>query len=161
MAKKKATTVVGDQTAVTETTAKADAGGDTTTTGDPVPTAKAPKGKKSKRTIPSNVTLEQVCEGYLAHMETAGKSPGTIFSYKLEIITALDELGAKTLMSELTAERVLQFMVSDRVTRTKTGVEKAQPTVAKTRRVLRLALTWAEEAKLIEKAPLPEDAAAY
>jgi hypothetical protein len=45
--------------------------------------------------------------------------------------------------------------------RTKSGVEKAPPTFKKTRRVLRLALVWAQDAGLIETAPLPEDAAAY
>jgi hypothetical protein len=44
---------------------------------------------------------------------------------------------------------------------TRTGVAKAAPTFKKTRRVLRLALVWAQEAGLVEKAPLPEDAATY
>ena len=104
------------------------------------------------------VTLADLSAGYLTHLnETA--SPGTRMSYGLEMATALDELGAETLLSALTPERVLEFFVSERVTRTKTGVEKAPPTIAKTRRVLRQALVWAQETGLIEKAPLPENSA--
>ena len=122
----------------------------------------APKTKKAKKpkTDP-NVTLTDVAERYLAHMEDSGKSTGTCFSYRLDLVTALDELGKDTKLADLTPQRVLDFFVSDRVMRTKTGVEKAPPTFKKTRRVLRLALVWAQEAGLVEKAPLPEDAAAY
>jgi hypothetical protein len=45
--------------------------------------------------------------------------------------------------------------------KTRTGVDKARPTFLKTQRVLRLALVWAQGAGLIEKAPLPEDAADF
>jgi hypothetical protein len=45
--------------------------------------------------------------------------------------------------------------------KTRTGVAKARPTFLKTQRVLRLALVWAQDAGIIEKAPLPEDAATY
>jgi hypothetical protein len=55
----------------------------------------------------------------------------------------------------------LEYFTSDRVMKTRTGVEKAPPTFKKTRRVLRLALVWAQDAGLVEKAPLPEDAATY
>jgi hypothetical protein len=40
-------------------------------------------------------------------------------------------------------------------------VQKAKPTVDKTRCVLRLALVWAQDAGLIEKAPLSEDTATF
>jgi hypothetical protein len=122
--------------------------------------AKPRKAKKSKATA-SIVTLEQLAERYLAHLEEIGKSQGTLFSYKLEIVVALDELGAKTLVADLTPERVLAFNICDRVMRTRTGVAKARPTFEKTRRVLRQALGFAEETRLIAKAPLPEDAATH
>jgi hypothetical protein len=64
-------------------------------------------------------------------------------------------------VADLTPARVLEFFTSDRVMRTRTGVEKARPTYLKTQRVLRLALVWAQDAGLIEKAPVPEDAASF
>jgi hypothetical protein len=115
------------------------------------------KGKKAK----SDVTLEDLAARYLAHMEEIGKSAGTTLSYRLELITALDELGKDTKLADVTPQRVLEFFTCDRVMKTRTGVAKARPTFLKTQRVLRLALVWAQEAGLIEKAPLPEDLATF
>ena len=42
------------------------------------------------------------------------------------------------------------------MTKTRTGVEKAKPTIDKSRRVLRMALVWAEAQGLVAKAPIPE-----
>jgi hypothetical protein len=129
----------------------------------PVEETPAPKPKKAKKpkAATADITLEDLAARYLQHLEDSGKSNGTLFSYKLELMTALDELGKHTLLSSLTPARVLEFFTSDRVMKTRTGVAKARPTFLKTQRVLRLALVWAQDAKLIEKAPLPEDAATY
>jgi hypothetical protein len=129
----------------------------------PTTEPRAPKQKKAKKSKPTttDVTLEDVATRYLAHLEEVGKSQGTTFSYRLELTTALDELGRETKLAGLTPARVLEFFICDRVMKTKTGVAKARPTFLKTQRVLRLALVWAQDAGLIEKAPLPEDAAAF
>ena len=129
----------------------------------PVEDTPAPKVKKTKKpkAATADITLEDLAARYLQHLEDAGKSNGTLFSYKLELVTALDEIGKDTRLADLTPARVLEFFSSDRVMRTRTGVAKARPTYLKTQRVLRLALVWAADAGLIAKAPLPEDAAAY
>ena len=134
-----------------------DQAAEATAVDEPAPKRKTKKAKPADATL----TLEDLAAKYLQHLEDAGKSNGTLFSYKLELITALDELGKDTKLADLTPTRVLEYFVSDRVMRTKSGVEKAAPTYKKTRRVLRLALVWAQEAGLIEKAPLPEGAAAF
>jgi hypothetical protein len=123
----------------------------------------APKQRKSKKpkAATADITLEDLCARYLTHLEEAGKSQGTTFSYRLELVTALDELGKETLLSSLTPARVLEYFTCDRVTKTRTGVAKARPTFLKTQRVLRLALVWAADSGLIEKASLPENAATY
>ena len=123
--------------------------------------APAPKTRKAKKPKASDITLEDLAAKYLQHLEDAGKSNGTLFSYRLELIVALDELGKDTLLSTLTPTRVLEYFNSDRVMRTRTGVPKARPTYLKTQRVLRLALQWAQDSGLIDAAPLPEQAAAY
>jgi hypothetical protein len=125
------------------------------------PTSETPTRKRKTKKPDATLTLEDLASKYLQHLEDAGKSNGTLFSYKLELITALDELGKSAKLADLTPTRVLEYFVSDRVTRTRAGVQKAKPTVDKTRRVLRLALVWAQDAGLIEKAPLPEDAATH
>jgi hypothetical protein len=120
------------------------------------------KSKKAKVSAPiTGITLEDLAARYLAHMEEIGKSNGTCFSYRLELITALDELGKDMKLADLSPTRVLEFFTCDRVMKTRTGVAKARPTFLKTQRVLRLALVWAQDAGIIEKAPLPEDAATY
>ncbi|MBK7876331.1 MAG: hypothetical protein IPJ77_11330 [Planctomycetes bacterium] len=116
--------------------------------------------KRSKRKAKEahvGVTLAQTAEGYLRSLEDAGKSQGTVFSYRLELVMALSELGAETAIADLTTERVQAFFESDRVCKTRTGVEKARVSVLKTRRVVRQMLQWAEGAGLVEKAPVPEE----
>ncbi len=68
---------------------------ETTPAADAAPTAAPAKPSKSKKSK-STATLEQACEGYLRHLEESGKSQGTLFSYKLELVVAMEELGAKT-----------------------------------------------------------------
>jgi hypothetical protein len=127
------------------------------TTDAPAPKKKAKKAKPTDATL----TLEDLAAKYLQHLEDAGKSNGTLFSYKLELITALDELGKDTKLADVTPARVLEYFTCDRVMKTRTGVAKARPTFLKTQRALQLALVWAQDAGLVENAPLPEDAAAY
>src|SRR5690349_17256104 len=107
------------------------------------PADPAPK-KKSKKT---DTTLSDLAEKYLAHMERAGKSNGTCLSYKLELATAMDELGADTLLADLTSEKVALFFGCKRVNKKKNGKPKSPLSIAKTQRVLRLALVFAEKAK--------------
>jgi hypothetical protein len=87
-------------------------------------------------------------------MEKAGKSGGTIWSYGMELQAAQAELGADTLVGMLTPEDIRKFETSKRVNKlAKSGKPKAEPSVAKTKRVLRLAVTWAAETGLIAANP--------
>jgi hypothetical protein len=126
----------------------------------PSPTPK-PKNAKKPKAATADITLEDLAARYLAHMEEIGKSNGTCFSYRLELLSALDELGKDTKLADVTPARVLEYFTCDRVMKTRTGVAKARPTFLKTQRALQLALVWAQDAGLVENAPLPEDAAAY
>jgi hypothetical protein len=122
------------------------------------PKATKSKGKKGRKpkSAAGDLTLAALSDGYLEHMAQVGKSPGTCFSYSMEMRTAIAELGAETLVAAITPEQVATYFDSPRVTLLKSGVAKAPPSVAKTRRVLRLALVWAAEQGLIAKAPIPE-----
>jgi hypothetical protein len=123
----------------------------------PVEAEPAPKKKKAK----SDVTLADLAERYIASMDRAGKASGTIFSYRLELATAISELGADTKLADLTPEMVLAYFASERVNKKRNGKGKSPLSIAKSQRVLRLALVWAQSAKLIERAPLPEDLATH
>jgi hypothetical protein len=127
-----------------------------TATEEPAPEPK-PKKAKKKVAIPSGTaTLADIAAGYLADMETKGKSNGTVASYGMELKVAQDELGETTLIADLTPERVAEYFTSKRVTKLRSGKNKSQLSIDKTRRVLRLALVWAAERGIIEKAPIPE-----
>ena len=130
-------------------------------TEEPAPEAEPPKkgkrGGKKKAAAPSGTaTLADVAAGYLAHMESEGKSDGTISSYRMELKTAAAELGEETPIADLTPERVQVFFDCKRVTKLRSGKNKAKPSVDKTRRVLRLALVWAADSGILAKAPIPE-----
>jgi hypothetical protein len=111
--------------------------------------------KKSKNASATTdpITLAKLSEKYLEHMEADGKSVGTCFSYTMELKSAIAELGADTIASEITPALIESFNNSDRVMRLKSGKPKAQPSIDKSRRVIRLALTWAAQNGLIPSAP--------
>ncbi|MBL8800453.1 MAG: hypothetical protein JNN27_00535 [Planctomycetes bacterium] len=113
----------------------------------------ARKSKISTTTNP-DLTLSSLCEAYLASLAERGQSEGTIFSYRMELATARAELGADTKVADLTAERIAEFNVCDRVMRKKSGKPKAEPSFLKTRRTLRLCLAFAEQSGLIAKSPV-------
>jgi hypothetical protein len=136
---------------------------ETATATEPVSEAEPPKkgkGKKRARVPSGNATLADVAAGYLTYMEEAGKSEGTVSSYRMELRTAMSELGEGTPIAEITVERVQKFFESPRVTKLRSGKAKAKPSVDKTRRVLRLALVWAAERGIVAVAPIPEPARA-
>jgi hypothetical protein len=125
----------------------------------PAPAAE-PAPKKTKR-AKSNATLQDVFAGYIKDLEERGSSAGTVNSYKMELQLAGDDLGLDTPIAEITPERVLLFMTSDRVMRKRNQKPKSPLSIAKTQRVLRQALTYAETAKLVAVAPVPELAASH
>lgn len=112
------------------------------------------KSKKAQVASEPNLTLAELSNRYLRHMEEEGKSAGTCFSYGMELKVAQAQLSAETPVAALTAEMVEAFNTCDRVMKLKNGKPKAEPSFLKTRRVLRLALVWAEQAGLIAKSPI-------
>ncbi len=124
---------------------------------DPTPAKpkKASKPKRTKAEIGASLTLGELAERYLKHLEETGKSEGTMFSYRIELKTAMKQLGEETLIGSLTADDVRRYFDSAAVMKLKNGKPKAMPSYLKTQRVLRLALCFAVERKWLEVAPLP------
>ena len=129
---------------------------------EPEPSAESPKpkGKRKKLALSGTATLADISASYLEHMENKGNSTGTIASYGMELKTAMAELGEATPIAEITPEKVQAFFKSKRVMKLRSGKNKSQLSIDKTRRVLRLALVWAAERGIIAKAPIPEPAEA-
>ena len=146
-----------------EAVAKADAdAADADPQGSEPDAAAKPKAAKGKgRKTKADMTLDDLAQRYVGHLEESGKSAGTGASYALELKTALAELGATTKLADLKAEAVLLYFGSDRVQKKRNGKRKSPLSIAKTQRVLRQALVWAEGKGWIEKAPLPETLATH
>ena len=119
------------------------------------------KATRKAKTTKTDLTLADLAEAYVTHLDRAGKSGGTIFSYSAELKLACAELGADTKIASITPEQVQAFYDCDRVTKLRSGRPKAPASIAKSRRVLRLALCYALEQKWIEKVPLPPSEAAF
>jgi len=107
----------------------------------------------------AGATLKSVFEAYLDALEARGAGCGTIASYGLELRIALRELGASRPVAGITVDEVAAYFEGPVVTRTRSDVPKARSSIAKTRRVVRLAFEWAQEAGLVEVAPLPKASA--
>ncbi len=124
---------------------------------------KSPKRAPAKKAVvepaakPAEPTLADVVAGYLEHLEQRGSSESTISGYRAELKAAARTLGEDTLISSITVEHVERYFESDAVTKTRAGRPRSTRTIDRSRRVLRLALWWAEETKLISKAPIRED----
>ena len=134
-----------------------------TTTETSKSTKADPNAKKAATSAPVSAekgeaahTLADLASAYLAALEAKGTSIMTRASYAADLAVALKALGEKAKVSTLTARKVGNFFESDTVTKTRTGKAKAMPTILKTRRVLRLALVWAQEAGWITEVAVPE-----
>ena len=125
-------------------------------TTDPEPPKQKKARKKKDAAVPNVATLADLAAAYEVQMESDGKSVGTIASYGMELRLAQDEIGAETPLADLTTEQVEKFFNSKRVTKLRSGKNKSQLSIDKTRRVLRLALVWAADRGIIAKAPIPE-----
>ena len=122
---------------------------------DTGPTARAAKGKAAPKPD-STITLGELSESFLRHLELIGKSRGTVFSYGIELKAPAKHFGEDTKVTSLTVKKVADYFESDAVTKNRKGKAKDEKTVAKTRRVFRQALLWLAEVGVLEVAPLPE-----
>jgi len=114
------------------------------------------RGERKGETDMADQTLKQASEAYLKHLETAGKKPATLYTYGRDFEVILGYLGETTKLSALTPARIGKFAKSDSLLK-QNGKTRAERTVAKTVRVLRMFLVWCEETKRIKKIPLPAD----
>ena len=108
----------------------------------------APAPEAEPETAAQPATLADLAAAFEIHLEA--QSVGTAKSYARELALACSVLGAETPLADLTLKVVADFFDHPRVTTTRDGAPKAASSVAKTRRVLRLALAWAAERGIID-----------
>ena len=132
--------------------------GDTDAGADGLTKRRARSRATAKRDGRAPLAFRDLAASYLRHLESVGKSRSTVFSYSIDLGLAERAFGDETDTGAITVDQVREFNECDAVTKTRAGKPKSDLTVAKTRRVLRLALTWASENRLIDEAPIPLDA---
>ena len=101
-------------------------------------------------------TLHKARQAYLEHLAGQGKKERTLYTYGKDFEQIEAFFGAERKLTGILAPHVGKFLRSDALLKTASGKERAQPTVAKTQRVLRLFLVWAQETGRIAKLPLPK-----
>ena len=109
----------------------------------------------AKKKIPDTPTLALLAESYLAAIRLNGRTGGTASSYENDLKVALKHFGADTDLRALNPTSVGEFFDAPVVTTRRNGQPKNPVSIAKTRRILRLALVWAVESGWIDVAPLP------
>jgi hypothetical protein len=120
------------------------------------PAAKAKKAKTTKKRAAPTWSLTECALAFLESLKKARKSESTISAYASDLDLATEVLGAETPVAAITIADVTRFNQSEPVLRTKSGRDKAMPTIERSRRVLRLALVFAEQSGAIEAAPIAE-----
>ena len=105
----------------------------------------------------SERTLGQAMVEYLEQLKTDGKSERTIYTYSRDAEQIIGFFGSDRKLSAILTPHVGKFLKSDALLRLPNGTERAEPTVRKTVRVLRMFLVWARDNGYIDKLPLPKD----
>jgi hypothetical protein len=98
-------------------------------------------------------SLRAIGSAWIEALRAGGHTKSTLSSYAKDLDLAYEFLGADVGASEITEKQIAAFNTCKGVLKKKSGKPKAKPTILKTRRALRLALTWAEQKALIKKAP--------
>ena len=97
--------------------------------------------------------LEQIGNDWLEHLNASGTSASTLASYAADFGNAKKHFGSMDAPNLWTEHDITGYENAMSVTHTRSGKPKAMPTIMKTRRVLRMALTWAFETRRISSIP--------
>ena len=104
-------------------------------------------------------TLHEAAQAYLEHLKGEGKKERTLYTYGKDFEQIEAFFGASRKLTGILAPHVGKFFRSDALLKLPSGKERSQPTVEKTKRVLRMFLVWARETDRIDKLPLPKGTA--
>ena len=102
-------------------------------------------------------TLGQSMAEYLEHLKTEGKSDRTLYTYGRDAKQIISFFGAERKLTSILTPHVGKFLKSDALLRLPSGSERAELTVRKTVRVMRMFLLWCLEQGYITGLPLPRD----
>ena len=105
----------------------------------------------------SEITLGEAMTQYLEHLKEEGKSERSLYTYGMDAKQIIEFFGPDRKLTSILTPHVGKFLKSDALLKLPSGTERAEPTVRKTVRVLRMFLLWAKDIGYIDKLPLPKD----
>ena len=102
-------------------------------------------------------TIHNAALAYLNHLHSEGKKERSIYTYSKDLEQIERFFGGERRLSSILAPQVSQFIQSDILLKLPNGEMRAEPTIEKTKRCLRMFLVWAKNKRLIDTLPLPDD----
>ncbi len=103
-----------------------------------------------------NITLKEAIQAYKKTLEQAGKSPRTLYTYGMDLEQVQRFYGEDRKLSSILKTHVGKFMKSDELRILPNGRPRAERTVKKTYRVMKMFFFWAQSEGLIDEAPIPK-----
>ncbi len=101
--------------------------------------------------------LKGAVEMYLEYLKERGKKPGTIASYGKDFDLAIEFFGEDRKLDSILLGHVGKFFKSDLLNKLKNGQDKAEPTIKKTKRAVRMMFAWAKDSGMIKTLPIPKN----
>jgi len=104
------------------------------------------------------MTLKEACEKYVASQEVKGQSASTLGTIRRTLNLLTSEMGEDKEVEKILPVHVDKFFKSEAATmqQGKDGMKpRAEPSLLQIRRIVRMAIVWWHEEKLIERLPLP------
>ncbi len=86
-------------------------------------------------------TIKEAVEMYLDYLKKMGKKPGTVASYGKDFDLAIEFFGEDKKIDSIAVCNVGKLFKSDLVNKLKNGRGKADPTIKKTKRAVRMFFT--------------------
>ena len=105
----------------------------------------------------SEITLGQAMTQYLEHLKSEGKSERSLYTYGMDAKQIVGFFGTDRRLPGILTPHVGKFLKSDVLLKLPNGQQRAELTVKKTIRVLRMFLGWAQDKGYITNLPLPKD----
>ena len=105
----------------------------------------------------SEQTLGHALAEYLDYLKAEGKSERSLYTYGMDAKQIIAFFGTDRKLTSILTPHVGKFLKSDTLLKLPNGKCRADLTVKKTVRVLRMFLGWAQDKGYIASLPLPKD----
>jgi len=102
-------------------------------------------------------TLKEAVEQYLTYLTEIGKRPGTVATYGKDFELAVKHFGEDKKIDSFLPPHIVTFFKTDLVNKLPSGRDRAQPTILKTKRAVRMMFVWCKDKGMIDKLPIPKN----